>query len=117
MVVQYLGIAKNQAPAVYGFERFLAERPGTVFELGFLDVWLRFFAPQHPWRYKLNAVIAIHECDAKGYQDLRRTRAGAFRTWISIAALGLQYLCMVAAAFCWVGYMYVLYGLSRLSNG
>lgn len=112
-VAQYLSYAKDRAPAASGFGLYLAWIRPTPFKLGLLDVWTRLCAPRHPWRYKLNAVIAIHECDTRGYEDLRGLHNSAVESWFSVFRLGVQYLLMVAVAFCWMGGLYVVYATGR----
>lgn len=53
-----------------GFQAFVMTRRLGPIGLRAIDLWTRLRVPTHPWRYRLNGVIAIHECDATEYARL-----------------------------------------------
>lgn len=116
-VKDYLTRIGPQAPGVDRFERFIAERRMSAFELTFVDVWTRLWAPRNPWRYKLNAVLAVHECDARGFEDLGRTPDGHIATWLSIAGIGMRYVLSLAGALGWMTILYFVYLRQRREGG
>jgi len=96
-----LTAANQTAPA--GFGRWLAElRPGRL-SLGFLDVWTRLLMPSHPWRFRLNAILALHECDPRGYREMMAQQESRIGTWLSfahISATAFMNLIMGGAWLC-----------------
>lgn len=87
-VARYLLLVAASRSAPTGFGRWLAElRPGRL-SLGFLDIWMRLLMPSHPWRVRLNAIVAVHECDPRGYRELMfcpESRIGAWFFFVRIA--------------------------------
>jgi|SRR5579863_56801 len=105
----YLMGAKRKAPYPSGFGKFIAERKTGRIEIGWLDVWTRLFFPRNPWRYKLNAVIALHECDPQGYEDLHRTPKSLPRAWMALLRIGFIYPFVLGSAALWIGALYLNY--------
>ena len=73
----YLGQAPARFAAPRGFSRFLAGPRLTRFRVARLDLATRLIDRSHPVRHVLNAVIALHECEAEGYAQMSATPTGA----------------------------------------
>ncbi|MDP1643956.1 MAG: SDR family NAD(P)-dependent oxidoreductase [Thiobacillus sp.] len=112
-VARYLLLTAATHPSPTGFGRWLAElRPGRL-SLGFLDVWTRLLMPSHPWRYRLNAILAVHECDPRGFREMMAQPESRIGTWLSFARisataflnliLGGVWLCGQACAYAATG--------------
>jgi NAD(P)-dependent dehydrogenase (short-subunit alcohol dehydrogenase family) len=87
-VARYLLLVAASQPAPTGFKRWLAElRPGRM-GLGFLDLWTRLLMPSHPWRFRLNAVVATHECDPDGFREMTSHSGSRVGAWLSFARIG-----------------------------
>ena len=84
----------------------LASRRSGIVELWLLDVWTRLWMPEHPLRHKLNAVIAVHECDAVGYAELSRS---VLPTWVWLSLVATRYVIALGLTFIWVGGLYCCY--------
>jgi NAD(P)-dependent dehydrogenase (short-subunit alcohol dehydrogenase family) len=90
-----------------GFALHLARLRLTRFRIAPLDLVTRLFIPAHPVRHVLNAVIALHECDGRGFRELSASPDG-FAVWPTLlataaglaarAAWTLPWLCWQAAA-------------------
>jgi len=116
-VCAYLGLSPNarlyerlsahlarlpvRAPQPSSFARFLAKPPLTQFRLARLDLATRFFFPAHPVRHVLNAVIALHECDSLGFQEMTATPAGA-SVWPALIAWGAELVVNVMLTSLWL---------------
>jgi NAD(P)-dependent dehydrogenase (short-subunit alcohol dehydrogenase family) len=108
-VGQYLLQIATTQPTPKGFSRWLAELRPVRWTMGFVDVWTRLLMPSHPWRYRFNAVIAIHECDPQGFGEMMERNGGRGEAWISTLfitvtlilnlVLGLIWLCGQACAY------------------
>lgn len=70
---RYLAGAPFHFPRPSDFSRYLAEPRLTRFRIGRLDPMTKLFLPGHPLRHALNGVIALHECDSRGYRELALT--------------------------------------------
>jgi NAD(P)-dependent dehydrogenase (short-subunit alcohol dehydrogenase family) len=110
---RYLLQAAARQPAPKDFSRWLAElRPGKC-SLGFLDIWTRLLMPSHPWRYRLNAIVAMHECDSTGFREMMRqpgSRAGA---WLFFFGMAVAYFMKLVLGSAWLGgqaLAYAIYG-------
>lgn len=82
----------------------------------FLDVWSRLFFRSNPWRYKFNAVVAMHECDGVGFEEMRARPNSAVRTWAVFAASGLAFVGAAVAGAVWImlqGLKFLVVGLER----
>lgn len=105
------------SPPTDAFGEYLAERRPGAFELGLLDVWSRLFSPTHAWRFRLNAVVAVYECDAAGYAALRDGEYGPVRTWCRIAAACATFALTVPVAVAWVGALRITHRLRLTRQG
>jgi NAD(P)-dependent dehydrogenase (short-subunit alcohol dehydrogenase family) len=108
----YLAEAPARFPAPQGFSRFLAGPRLTRFRMARLDLATRLIDRAHPARHVLNAVIAMHECDAEGYAQMSASPTGAallpsLALWgvgfgiglaITLPWLVIQYLCFAPTA-------------------
>src|SRR5437773_9503148 len=104
----YLADAPRRFPDPSGFSRYLAKARLTRFRIGRLDPMTKLFLPGHPLRHVLNGVIALHECDPRGYREL----AAAPRGWRApIAALGwaLGFAANLAISLPWLALQWVGY--------
>src|SRR6266581_9195173 len=85
---QYLADAPFRFPRPSAFSRYLAEPRLTRFRIGRLDPMTKVFLPGHPLRHVLNGVIALHECDPRGYRELAVAPLG----WRALLAVLVQTL-------------------------
>lgn len=107
-----LGMAATR-PAPAGFSRWLAElRPGAL-ALGFLDIWTRLTRPGHPWRVRLNAVLALHECDPLGYREMMAGSGSPPGAWLGMLADGFKVAGYLAAGLVWLGGQWLAYLLRQ----
>jgi short-subunit dehydrogenase len=110
---RHLQLHAPSVPTTGGFMAWLAElEPGRL-NLGFLDTWTRLLWPAHTWRQKLNAVLAVHECDATGYQEMMASPTSRPRAWLSLIGIGLAFAFNLAAGGLWLllqGGRYALLG-------
>ena len=86
---RYLAEAPFQFPRPTGFARYLAMPRLTRFRIARLDPMTKWLLPGHPLRHVLNGVIALHECDARGYRELAVAPLG-WRAWLTALALGTR---------------------------
>lgn len=101
--VHYLLIAAASQPAPAGFQRWLAERQAGPVRLGFLDLWTRLLMPAHPWRFRLNALLALHECDPRGSRHILAQPRSKARAWLSLIGIGSTALLNLLAGGIWLG--------------
>lgn len=102
-IARYLFLAASGRPAQVGFARWLAElRPGRL-SLGFLDTWTRLLMPSHPWRFRLNAIVAVHECDPQGFREMMAQPASRIGTWLDFVRIGVSVLANLVAGGLWLG--------------
>lgn len=91
-LARHLAQAAFRFPRPGGFSRYLAKPRLTRFRIGRLDPMTKLFLPGHPLRHVLNGVIALHECDPRGYRELAAAPLGwrvpfaAFRWALGFAA-------------------------------
>jgi 1-deoxy-11beta-hydroxypentalenate dehydrogenase len=112
-VARALQLRAAAQPPGRGFAFWLAELRPCRLTLGFLDTWTRLLWPAHPWRQRLNAVLAVHECDATGYREMMTVSAGRLRAWLGLAGIGLGFAFNLAAGGLWLllqGVGYALFG-------
>lgn len=112
-VCRYLLRAAATRPSPTGFARWLAERrPGRV-ALGFLDPATRLLMPENPWRHRLNAVIAVHECDPAGYLAMNAGAGSRLGAWaFAVSSAGALILGLVPGAL-WFGGQAFVYLICR----
>jgi len=84
-VAAHLAPMPFRAPQLAGFALHLARLRRSRFRIARLDQATRLFFPAHPARHLLNAVIAVHECDGRGFRELSHSPAGA-AVWPALAA-------------------------------
>jgi len=103
---QYLADAPFRFPRPSAFSRYLAEPRLTRFRIGRLDPMTKVFLPGHPLRHVLNGVVALHECDPRGYQELAVAPLG----WRACSAV-FEQLCRygvnLAIGLPWLGWQWV----------
>ena len=105
---RYLAEAPFRFPHPVGFSRYLARPRLTKFRIGRLDPMTKLFLPGHPLRHVLNGVIALHECDPRGYRELAAAPLG----WrVPIAAFGwaLGFVANLAISLPWLALQWVGY--------
>jgi NAD(P)-dependent dehydrogenase (short-subunit alcohol dehydrogenase family) len=110
----YLAKISWREVPVRGFNLWLAERLLGLWALGFVDVWTRLLFRSNPWRFKLNAIIAIHECNGKGYAELSHGHGGPIWAWIGILGSGLAYSVNLILGGCWLVIQGLMYQFTRL---
>jgi len=89
-VSAHLAQAPFRATRPAGFALHLARLRRTRFRIARLDQATRLFFPAHPARHLLNAVIAVHECDGRGFRELSRSPTGA-AVWPGLAAEAVRF--------------------------
>lgn len=99
---RHLQLCAPSAPPYRGFSTWLAQLAPSRLGLGFLDTWTRLLWPAHPWRQRLNAVLAVHECDATGYREMMAAPATRPATWLSLIGIGLAFSFNLAAGAVWL---------------
>jgi NAD(P)-dependent dehydrogenase (short-subunit alcohol dehydrogenase family) len=99
---RYLLHAASSQPAPSGFPHWLAERQAGRVRLGFLDLWTRWLLPAHPWRFRLNAILAIHECDPRGCREMLTQPASRLGAWLSLIGIGATALWNLLAGGVWL---------------
>lgn len=108
-VARYLLLVAASQPAPTGFKRWLAElRPGRT-SLGFLDLWTRLLMPSHPWRFRLNAVVAAHECDPDGFREMSSHSGSRVGAWLSFARIGATASMNLILGGAWLSGQAILY--------
>ncbi len=112
-VAQYLLQIAATQPTPRGFSRWLAELRCASWVLGFIDVWTRLMMPVHPWRYRLNAVVAIHECDPQGFDEMMKRSDGRSEAWISTLFITICFAANLVLGPVWFFGQACLYAFSR----
>jgi NAD(P)-dependent dehydrogenase (short-subunit alcohol dehydrogenase family) len=110
---RYLLQTAATQPAPTGFARWLAElRPGRT-AFGWLDIWTRLLMPASPWRYRLNAIIGIHECDPQGYREMMRGAGSGIKAWAAAISSAAALVLNLIPGFLWLCGQGCLYMVSR----
>ena len=112
-VGQYLLQIAATQPTPKGFSRWLAELHPAKRVIGFIDVWTRLTMPAHPWRYRLNAVVAIHECDPHGFGEMMKRSGGRGEAWISTLLIAAALTAELALGLIWLLGQACTYALNR----
>lgn len=111
----YLGTAPARFPAPQGFSRFLAGPRLTRFRIARLDLATHLIDRGHPVRHVLNAVIALHECDAEGYAQLSASPTG-WRLVPSLAAWGAAFGLGLAITLPWLAIQFLRFVPTALGS-
>ena len=107
-LVSYLESAPFCSTTPHGFGLHLARLPLTLFRVKRLDLASKFLFPSHPVRHQLNAIIALHECDPKGYQELTAAPQG-IAAWLKMAGWGLSFAISALITPLWLGWHFIGY--------
>jgi len=100
---RYLLHAAASQPVPTGFARWLAARQPGKLRLGFLDLWTRLLMPSHPWRFRLNAILAVHECDPRGCREMLAQPTSRLGAWLSFFRIGSATLLNLTLGGVWLG--------------
>ncbi|MBI4056121.1 MAG: SDR family NAD(P)-dependent oxidoreductase [Elusimicrobia bacterium] len=112
-LAKYLGRMGASRIPLFGFDRWLSEiRPGP-WSLSFLDIWTRLWFRSNPWRFKLNAMVALHECDGVGFREMSRQSTGKTRIWLEILGHSLGYGFHFILGCFWLIFQFVSFGVVR----
>lgn len=111
-LLDYLGKAPFRFARPRGFALDLAKLKLTEFRIARLDLASKVFYSAHPIRQLLNAVIALHECDGRGYAELSATTTG-WRLLPAMLGWGVQFAGSALITMAWLCWRFVIYGLSR----
>ena len=95
------------------FAGYLERQVRGRFTLGLADIWSRLFESKSKLRYKLNAALALCECNAAAYEKLQRTQAGAIIAWLRLLLIGFEWAIMLFCAFGWVGITFLRYKIHK----
>src|SRR5258706_7724275 len=98
---RYLADAPFRFPRPGGFSRYLAKARLTGFRIGRLDPLTKLFLPGHPLRHVLNGVIALHECDPRGYRELAVAPLG-WRALLAVFVQALGFAVNLAISLPWL---------------
>lgn len=109
-----LGTVATQ-PALRGFTRWLAELVPGRFSLGFLDLWTRLLMPSHPWRFRLNAIVALHECDPDSFRTMMSFPASRTGAWLSFVHTGIAASTNLVLGGIWLAAHGCFYAFAALS--
>jgi NAD(P)-dependent dehydrogenase (short-subunit alcohol dehydrogenase family) len=107
-LAKYLGKAPFHFPRPRGFPLYLAKLRLTRFRLARLDLASKLFFPNHPIRHILNGVIALHECDGKGYAELSAAPSG-WAAPVSLLGWALGFAASLILTMGWLCWYYILY--------
>ena len=111
-LARYLLLVAAHQPAPTGFKRWLAElRPGKA-RMGFLDLWTRLLMPSHPWRFRFNAIIAIHECDPRGFREMTAHTESGIGAWLTFARIGATVAANLIVGGAWLCGQACLYAIT-----
>lgn len=105
---RYLAEAPCRFAPPKGFARYLAGRRLSGFRIRRMDAMTKLFLPGHPLRHLLNGVVALHECDGRGYRELSRAPVGA-AAWRSLFALTARIGFDLAVSLPWLAWQWVGY--------
>ena len=105
---RYLAEAAFRFPRPDGFSRHLARGRLTRFRIGRLDPTTKLFLPGHPLRHVLNGVVALHECDSRGYRELADVEVGR-HAWLALLGVGLRYGANLAISLPWLAWQWLGY--------
>jgi NAD(P)-dependent dehydrogenase (short-subunit alcohol dehydrogenase family) len=108
---RYLAEAPFRFPAPVSFSRYLAKPRLTGFRIGRLDPMTKLFLPGHPLRHVLNGVIALHECDPRGYRELAAAPPG-WRAPLAAFGWALGFAVNLAVSLPWLIWQWVGYAAS-----
>lgn len=107
-LLDYLKHAPFRFSRPNGFALYLA-RPGlTRFRIARLDLASKLFFPTHPIRHILNGVIALHECDGEGYDELS-VAPGGWALLMSLIGWGFSFIASLSITIVWLSWYYMLY--------
>jgi NAD(P)-dependent dehydrogenase (short-subunit alcohol dehydrogenase family) len=101
---RYLADAPFRFPRPGSFSRYLAEPRLTRFRTARLDPMTKLFLPGHPVRHVLNGVIALHECDPRGYREIAVTPG--WRTGLAVIGAVLRFGVNLAVSLPWLGFQW-----------
>ncbi len=113
-VGDYLLAVGALEPAPEGFKLYVARSGDSAWELRFIDLWTGLFWPSHPWRYRLNAILAVHECDPQGRDSILR---GGNARKAGLIGFGLELLATALGLPFWAVGAYIGYLLGRRRAG
>ena len=105
---RYLAEAPFRFPRPGGFSRYLAKPRLTGFRIGRLDPMTKLFLPGHPLRHVLNGVIALHECDPRGYRELAAAPLG-WRALLTVSGQVLAFVVNLAISLPWLALQWIGY--------
>lgn len=111
---EYLRGAPLKVANLSEFLDSLLGRYNSKFILGLLDVWSRLFDPKSLLRFKLNAALALCECDPEAYIRLQGMQRGVMRTWLNLTIIGLKYGALLLCSFILIGIVYLPYRMQKL---
>jgi NAD(P)-dependent dehydrogenase (short-subunit alcohol dehydrogenase family) len=65
--------------------------------------------PSHPWRFRLNAVLAAHECDPDGFLEMTSHSGSRVGAWLSFARIGATASMNLSLGGAWLSGQAILY--------
>jgi len=108
---KYLVHAPFRFAAPGPFARFLSRKCLTHFRIARLDLVTKLLYPNHPVRHILNAVIALHECDGKGFVEMNQAPQGRLLVF-SLIRWGIWFVASVLLTLIWMLGNLVLFGIT-----
>lgn len=113
---RYLGQAPFRFARPRGFAQYLAACGKTRFRLARLDLATRLFLPAHPVRHQINAVIALHECDGRGFREMSAAPSGV-SAWLVLLGRATGFALNLALTLPWIAWHAFVYGLGAPWRG
>ena len=107
----HLAQAPFRVPRPKGLSLFLARPPLTRFRIARLDLVTKLWFPAHPARQVLNAIIALHECDGRGFREMAAAPTGA-AVWPAMLAWGVRCAFSALLTSFWLAWQAVVYAAS-----
>jgi len=107
-LTRYLAGAPFRFRRPTGFSLFLGRLRRTRFRIARLDLTTKVLFPDHPIRHVLNAVIALHECDSRGYRQMASTPIGG-AIMVPLLRWFFEFGLSLAITTPWLGWQYLIY--------
>jgi NAD(P)-dependent dehydrogenase (short-subunit alcohol dehydrogenase family) len=104
----YLANAPFRFPLPEGFSLYLAKPGLTQFRIARLDLASKLFFPNHPIRHILSGIIALHECDGEGYEELSTAPTGSAVPF-ALLGWGFSLILSVVITSGWLGWNLITY--------
>ena len=102
-------VSNNSNRKITKFSRYLSLIKKTTVSLQLLDLFTRIFIKNHPIRYQLNAIIAIHECDYRDTKKINLSYIGKVKVLFNIVFISIKLSLLLAIMPFWAVLLYLKY--------